>query len=46
MIIADSQKFKKFFHGNQSLMILSILLRQLLIGKRKLNNTENIFNFF
>ena len=46
MVVANSDKFNKFLIGNQNLMILNSFLRQLLIGKKKLNDTKNIFDFF
>ena len=45
-IIADASNIKKFLNGNQKKIILIVLLKVVLNGKKNLNNTKNILNFF
>ena len=45
-IIAKNKKIKKLLNGSLKKIILIKLLKVVLNGKRKLNNTKNILNFF
>ena len=46
MIIANSEKFNKFFNWKPKFNNIKYIVKSCIDWEKKLNNTKNIFNFF